>query len=282
MPFHNRISVTRRVINCLQQQTFQDYKLIAIDDGSSDGSGEFVKASLKDVVTIEGDGSLWWAGSLQSAYSYLKGSNYTKDDLVLIINDDILFDKNFLQDALTYMKQFSNNTLLLAMALSSDGQRIIDTGTRINWFNFSFSQSNFEKEIDSLSTRGLFLYVDFFVRLGGFYPMVLPHYLSDYEFTIRAKRKGGVLVVSKRICIRVNESTSGLHNIDEVASLKFLSKYFSKKNPNNPFYQTIFILLACPWIYKVPSLMFVWKRCFFTLAKFFLMGLSNSFGKNES
>lgn len=53
----------------------------------------------------------------------------------------------------------------------------------------TFRQAKTKDEINCLSTRGLFLRVKDFKKIGGFYPKLLPHYLSDYEFTIRAYKK---------------------------------------------------------------------------------------------
>ena len=122
-----------------------------------------------------------------------------------------------------------------------------------------FLDSLDHKDNDCLSTRGLFLYVKDFKKIGGFYPKLLPHYLSDYEFTIRAKRKGYNLIVNRELKLFVDESQTGYHDVlFEKSYINFIKKYFSKKNPSNPLTWTAFIILAAPLKWKIPILIRVW------------------------
>jgi glycosyltransferase involved in cell wall biosynthesis len=59
LPVYNRRDVTVEFIKCLQSQKFTNYKLILIDDGSSDRTSEFVTQLLdKDkVFVIRGSGN---------------------------------------------------------------------------------------------------------------------------------------------------------------------------------------------------------------------------------
>jgi GT2 family glycosyltransferase len=100
-----------------------------------------------------------------------------------------------------------------------------------------------------------------FLALEGFHPRLLPHYASDYEFTIRARRKGLKLVCDPRLSLLVDESTSGYHRIEETEKSFFRmlkKKFFSVKTPANPFYWTAFILLACPWRWKLLNILRIW------------------------
>ena len=46
LPVHNRREVTRGFVECLAAQTFSDYHLVLIDDGSTDGTAEMVQAQM--------------------------------------------------------------------------------------------------------------------------------------------------------------------------------------------------------------------------------------------
>lgn len=95
LPVHNRKKTTEKFILSLVSQTYKDFRLILIDDGSKDGTAEMVLSYLPQTVLIQGDGNLWWAGSLQKGYEWLM--RYADDtDICLIINDDTVFDRNFL------------------------------------------------------------------------------------------------------------------------------------------------------------------------------------------
>ena len=64
LPVHNRRETTRRFLECLRAQTFQDYHLLLIDDGSTDGTAEMAREFISTLTVLGGSGDWWWAGSL--------------------------------------------------------------------------------------------------------------------------------------------------------------------------------------------------------------------------
>ena len=47
-----------------------------------------------------GDGNLWWAGAVQKGINWLKQNIDDLSKIVLIANDDISFDENYLKNAM--------------------------------------------------------------------------------------------------------------------------------------------------------------------------------------
>jgi GT2 family glycosyltransferase len=96
LPVHDRCEITRRFIVCLKAQTYLNYHLILIDDGSTDGTAEMVGEMIPLLTILRGKGDWWWAGSLQRGYEWLKSnSEVSSQDCVLIINDDTEFESDF-------------------------------------------------------------------------------------------------------------------------------------------------------------------------------------------
>jgi GT2 family glycosyltransferase len=264
LPVHNRREITRHFIQCLRTQTYSNYHLVLIDDGSTDNTAEMVLSYLKNVTVIKGTGNWWWAGSLQQGYLWLKARDISPSDLVLIINDDTEFQSDFLHNGLTILSR-SKKSLLLAQCFSKQTDQLIDAGIRISWNRFSFDSEKNSEKINCLSTRGLFLRYKDFLTIGGFYPWLLPHYTSDYEFTIRAFRKGLMPLVDSELKLWLDEFSTGDHNFNELkeASIwKFLQSYFSKKSALNPVYLIVFVALCCPWKWKVLNWLRICKAAF--------------------
>ena len=253
LPVHNRKEITRRFINCLCAQTNSNYHLILIDDGSTDGTAEMVRGLIdaSQLTVIRGNGNLWWAGSLQQGINWLNKN--TSDDVpVLIINDDVSFAEDFLDVGLEVLNR-NSNTLLLAKLVEPKTGDIQQSGVNADLSRFTFQIAENTECINCLSTRGLFLRLENINEIGSFYPKILPHYLSDYEFTIRAHRKGFSLYTSDEFYLTADEEQTGLHSLDEDNLLVFLKKYFSRRSAPNPIYRTVFIILACPAKY-IPML----------------------------
>jgi GT2 family glycosyltransferase len=266
LPVHNRREITRRFIQCLKQQTYRNYHLILIDDGSTDGTDEMVRTEIKTATILKGHGNWWWAGSLQQGYLWLK-THTSRDNIVLIINDDTEFGPDFIEKGVTLLK-VKEQTLLLAQCFNRSTNALIDSGVHVDWRKFTFELAASPEQINCLSTRGLFLRVSDFFRIGGFYPRLLPHYLSDYEFTIRARRKGLRLCTDLGLKLWLDDAATGYRQVTYTNLNDFLKSYYSIKSALNPFQWSVFIALACPWQWKLISWLRIWKGTSVEFVKF--------------
>ncbi len=266
LPVYNRREITHRFIECLKNQAWKNYHLLLIDDGSTDGTEEMVRSLIPSLTVIRGRGDWWWAGSLQEGYRWLKARNVFPEDMVLIINDDTEFDSDFLETGVSILRQI-RDTLLLAQCYSRVNEQLLDAGVHVDWKKLSFTQASGPNEINCLSTRGLFMRVGDFLKIGGFYPRLLPHYASDYEFTIRANRKCLRLATDPRLRLRLDETSSGYHRIDAGSFIEFVRKYFSMKAPGNPFVLAAFVILACPPRWKLINMSRIFLGAVGTLSR---------------
>ena len=259
LPVHNRVAITELFIRNLVKQSYRDFHLVLVDDGSTDGTSEMVLSYLPAATILRGKGDWWWGGSLQQSFHWISARQADKDDIVLLINDDVSFDEHFLQNAVSCIRQ-NPSSLVFARACSESDGKITDRGVRVDWRTFKFNLVDRDEDINCLSTRGLFMTVKTFLDIGGFKPRLLPHYLSDYEFTIRAGRRGFPFVTSEDLKLVVNESTTGYHGGIKAKSLgAYLKKMFSKKAAMNPVYFSSFVLITCPPRYIPVNLFRVWR-----------------------
>lgn len=104
-------------------------------------------------------------------------------------------------------------------------------------------------------------------KIGGFHPFVLPHYMSDYEFTIRAYHKGMRLRTVSDLAIFMNPEQTGFRNFENSEFRIFLKQYFSKKSVSNPIYQMVFVVLACPALYMPMNILRILKAAVWHILK---------------
>ncbi|NJD54806.1 MAG: glycosyltransferase family 2 protein [Nitrospirae bacterium] len=256
LPVHNRVDETRKFLSCLKEQTCGDYHLILVDDGCTDGTAEYAAREIRDITVLRGDGNLWWAGSLQKARKHLLGrADVSEDDIVLIANDDITFGKDFLCTVQEEARIFPQS-LILARCHDQTTHELLDKGMNIDWKSFSFASASAPDDINVLSTRGLFMTFRVFCAVGGFHPLLLPHYGSDYEFTHRAFKKGFHLAIAERAAVYLNRETTGTRSIDyRIGLLQLLNNLFvSKRSTYNRLMWTIFILLSSDRQYIIRNL----------------------------
>lgn len=64
IPVHNRLNFTIDCLNSLKKQDiYNQFNLIVVDDGSTDGTSEYLKKNFPEVKILNGDGSLYWGGA---------------------------------------------------------------------------------------------------------------------------------------------------------------------------------------------------------------------------
>lgn len=258
LPVHNRHQITRRFIKCLKSQTYQNYHLILVDDGSTDGTEKMVRSQIHSLTVIRGKGDWWWAGGLQQGINWLKRTAVDAADIILTINDDVTFNELFLETAVAIL-QDKQNTLVLAQAFGTKTGRLVGAGMKADLKFLTFELATSPDEVNCLATRGLFLRFSDLVSIGDFYPNILPHYLSDYEFTIRAYKKKFNLLVCPELKLWLDEDSTGIADFSELRVGDFFKKYFSKKSKTNPLFWSAFTILACPKTWIPINLARIWK-----------------------
>lgn len=266
LPVHNRCEITRRFLDCLRAQTFQNYHLLLIDDGSTDGTAETARETISNLTVLRGRGEWWWAGSLQQGIEWLKQRNAAAESFVLMINDDVTFEQRFLERAVALL-QSAPRTLLLAQAVSKQTGQPLVSGVVADLKRWNFQPSQAADKINCLTTNGLFLRWADLQQIGGFHPRLLPHYNADYEFTLRAYHKGFHLRVSPELKLVWDEKTTGFHRFDRMPFAAFLRQYFSKKSLGNPIYHSAFVLLAGPRLRIPAHLAKIWWGALLTVGR---------------
>jgi predicted SAM-dependent methyltransferase/GT2 family glycosyltransferase len=268
LPVHNRKEITRGFVECLAAQTFSDYHLVLIDDGSTDGTAEMVQARISSTAVLKGNGDWWWAGSLQQGIDWLEQHGVEEQEIVAFANDDTTFEGNFLQRAIELLECLGSVLLLPYLHDKKTGVPQ-ESGVRVDFQKFTFEPAPSAEAINCLPTRWLFMRMRDLRRIGRFHTVWLPHYWSDYEFTVRAHRKGLKLCTSADLVIGFDGRQSGYRSFEDAGFFKFLGQYFSKKSVLNPVYQSSFILLACPLRHVPVNICRTWRNAFVHIVRRF-------------
>ena len=86
IPVYNRRETTLVCLRLLIDQGVTKWaRILVVDDGSTDGTAEAVKAILSDAEILYGNGNLWWGGAMRVGmeYAWRMGADY-----IFWLNDD--------------------------------------------------------------------------------------------------------------------------------------------------------------------------------------------------
>lgn len=260
----NDLEYTKELLRSINNQKYSETETIIVDDGSIDGTARFLKRNYPEVRVLRGDGSLWWTGSIFWAIEeVLKEAK--KGDYILTINNDCTFNSNFISNLISVAKKNKKTIVGSLIIEDSKEKRIIDAGVEIDWSRGSFDPLISKaardikdgkivgRKVDALPTKGTLFPIKVFRKVGNFDKKHFPHYLSDYEFTNRAKKAGFPLLVSYEAEVYNKTKRTGIGGKipKRINFKKFLLLLFSRGSRVNIIDQWQFIRIACPPRYKV-------------------------------
>lgn len=279
IPVHNRLELTKKCLNSLDYQNYCDWHAYIIDDGSSDGTGEWVRSlNRNDVECIQGNGTLWWTGSIDlGVQNALKKSS--KGDYIMTLNNDLIFFSNNSIRVLIDTAKLYPKSICSSISISDSNKReVMSSGCRmISWvlnipyhpfYGKFYSNINtaLPVSVDMLTGRSVIYPISVFDENNRFNFKKFPQYGGDNEFTHRAKKLGYDLFIVPNSGVLVNRVETGKNPMDRVLSFKEkIESLFSIRSVNNILIRIRFSMIVPPWYAKPTYMIFGFIKIFLQL-----------------
>jgi GT2 family glycosyltransferase len=259
VPVHNRMSLTRECLLSLRGQTFKNYKVIVVDDGSTDRTSDMIKKEFSEVILLKGDGNLWWTGAtnlgVEFALEHAEQSGY-----ILTLNNDVTVRMDYLQCLFDSASNHPNSLIGSIFINNLEETTVVDAGIYINWltakytilgkgrgYNEILKAGSLMKEVDVLSGRGTLIPIEVFKKVGLYNFKCLPQYGADYELSRRAVIKGYKLLINYEAVVIGDLKFTGINKkIQNSNWPEFAKIFFSIRSPCNIHCRWNFARLACP------------------------------------
>ena len=248
IPVHNRLEYTRQCLACLMAQTYRKFRIIVVDDGSTDGTDLMIEQEFPDAVVLRGDGNLWWTEATNWGVRYaLQHRRADRRDFVLTLNDDTRVNPDYLQTLVDAYRRYwpclvgspsvdSDNPHKLEYAGSAF--ELYTAGGRHLAEDYGYDYATLKARTDhvesgSLPGRGTLIPLEVFDKIGLYDSKKYVHYMSDIDFSIRARKAGYKLVVSVPSLVYEYVRATGIQVEKKVTLKEFVAGFRSIKSPTN-------------------------------------------------
>lgn len=243
---HNDLKYTKKLLLSISKQTYRNFEVFLVDDGSTDGTADFIKNEYPEVKTLTSTGNLWWTASLNlGVRKILKSAK--SGDYIWTINNDCIIGKDYLSKLINFVRSIDRKTIIGSVVVDEETKKVVENGVSIDWSKLKFSSGG----NDALPTKGTLFPIEVFNEIGDFDEKHFPHYFSDYEYTIRAKRGGYKLEIFDEVTVKNFSQRTGYEKVGKSDILKVL---FSRKSKLNIFTQMNMIFYVCPKEYRLKCL----------------------------
>ncbi len=231
---YNGKDLLRDCLKSLSKVDYPNFKVIASDNGSTDGSLDFLRKEFSWVEVLENGKNLGFAAGNNAGIkqALAKGADY-----VLLLNNDTLVESDFLAELVRVGEGNPGIGILCPLIFEGDRKSIWFSGGKIDWWRM---KSHHQRRRLKGSPRGseiitgcaMFIKARVFEKVG-FLDEDYFLYWEDSDFSLRARGRGFKLVVvprSKIYHLEVSETV----NRNKLYWLVLSGWIFFKKN--TPWY----------------------------------------------
>jgi GT2 family glycosyltransferase len=205
---NNGLSFTKKCIGSIFQYTNVKYELIFIDNGSTDGTVEFL-TSIPDAKMIKNKINKGFSVGCNQGISFAEGEN------IILLNNDTVVTKEWLQRLLFWLDNDESIGIVGPKSnFISEQQRIMPvpykTIDNMEKFAEEWTKEHAQQgyEADQLSGMCMIFKKSLTKLIGGFDERFSPGYFEDTDFSLRAQIAGKKLWVADDVFIHHYGSSS--------------------------------------------------------------------------
>ena len=205
------------------------YEIIVVDDASTDGSVDFLKAEYPEVIVI--------SNSENKGFSYTcnRGIEVAKCELILLLNTDVKLSPDYFEHQWKYFLRWDTFGVM-GRITDMKGDKIQDAARMPKWTGFKLKTAYFyytRSKSDRLYTLYLsganaLINAEKLKSIGGFNELFSPYYCEDMELCMRAwLLKWKSYYEHTAICQhQVSASTKGHTSARKIKNIYFRNRFY--------------------------------------------------------
>jgi len=248
IPVFNRLKYTKECLGILEDQKStrffkrNEVDIILSNDGSTDGTDEWVRGKYPDVIVLQGTGSLWYSGSLNMGIKYALEKLHA--DFIMVWENDIYPIDNYFDNLQDILEKWDTKTLIcskLYYRIKPDtifgmgGTFNPRTGSRNLIGRLQTDGPKYDRimEVDWFLGQGVLIHRDIIQKVGYFDEVNFPQYHADIDYSLRAKNAGYKNVVYPNLKLLNDTETTGISHAKNKTLKVFIDSLFSLRSNTN-------------------------------------------------
>ena len=228
---------TLECIESLQEQTYTDFHMVVVENGSLDKSAKKLQTLESDQLTIMvNDKNLGFAGGVNTGIEWALSNNY---NYIALFNNDATADRDWLRNLISSARKHKSG-ITTGLLLNNSGEKIDSTGEQYSIWGLAFPRSrgnNKEEAPDGGfvfgATGGSSLYSVKMLREIGLFDEVFFAYYEDVDVSFRAQLAGWKVVYTPDAIAyhKQGATTNRIPGLAIVNTFKNLPLLFKKNVP---------------------------------------------------
>lgn len=207
----NGRSLLQTCLPLLLNQTYSNYKIVVIDNGSTDASVSFVAEKFPQVQIIQNEENLGFSRGMNV------GLRQIRADVMVLLNNDVLVQPNWLEELILPFTHPSRIGIVGCKLLYPDGT-IQHLGAELTYplahsHHFHYKEADVAdfpaiQDVPYVTGAAIALHRSVLDEIGLLDESFHPFYYEEVDYCYRAKATGFRVVVATQAVAIHNESTS--------------------------------------------------------------------------
>lgn len=257
IPTRNRFEMVNACIDSILKSTYRNIEIIVVDDASTDGTCNFLKAKYNDkieIISIENHSMMVKARNC--------GARHSKGDYVLFIDDDNIIDSEMIETLVGCARNKLYGIVGPKMYFSANKECPYLISQKINlWTGKTTGMSKNKNNLSVLESDGIpnvfMVKKEVFQKLGNFDERLIQTW-TEPDFSFDAKKCGYKTVICQKASTyhMISPSSDTLKRTLGGGGFKHKAYYLTRnrtiiiKRYSN-LVQLLFFVLTFSWIYPI-------------------------------
>ena len=196
IPTYQRGKYLIETLNCLYRQTYRDFTIIIVIDGSTDNTEEMLKSLSKPIDTI-----IISQQNKGRAAARNVGARAASAKWLLFLDDDITFDEHLIGN---YALHLAAKSIIVGVARGNRQGSDSEFSDYAEFLNKKWTPVNESKQITKLSVpyinaQNFMIEKELFVELGGFDERLSD--AEDFDLAIKAYARSEEILLDRALMV---------------------------------------------------------------------------------